>query len=135
MSKFVLGRHYRKLEDDQKDKYQSLYRDLVVYTYIPRFREYAGEEINFYDSIDKGDGEYIVKSALKTAQAKGDVLVDYRVRKDGNTYKILDIVGEGVSLITTQRSDFAAPISRKGMDFFLDRLEKKVESLKSKSFD
>jgi ABC-type transporter MlaC component len=35
-----------------------------------------------------------------------------------------------MSLISTQRSDFAAPISQKGLDFFLDRLGKKVQTIK-----
>lgn len=132
MGRFVLGRYYRQLSDKEKKKYLSLYKDYVINTYIPRFREYSGERMKVLNSIKQGDNEYIIKSSLKTSKAKNDVLVDYRVRKSGNSFKIIDVIGEGVSLITTQRSDFAAPISQKGVGFFLQILEKKVDMLKSR---
>ncbi len=38
-------------------------------------------------------------------------------------FKVIDVVVEGISLLVTQRSDFAAVLKREGMDGFLDRLE------------
>lgn len=132
MARFALGKYYRQLDDKKKTDYLRLYKDYVIYTYVPRFREYSGEKMNVLSSIKQGRGEYIVKSSLKTSKANNDVLVDYRLKKKGSSFKIIDVIGEGVSLITTQRSDFAAPISQRGIDFFLDRLAKKVEMLKSR---
>lgn len=131
MGKFVLGKHYKDL-GGKETKYQDLYRDYVIYTYIPRFREYSGERMQVVDSVKKGSGEYIVKSVLKTSKSDEDILVDYRLKRHGDTFKIIDVIGEGVSLITTQKSDFEAPISHRGLDFFLGRLEKKVDMLKSR---
>ncbi len=132
MARFALGKYFRQLDSDQKKKYLEGYRDYVIYTYIPRFKEYTGERIKILSSLNQGDGEFIVKSSLKTSKTKNDILVDYRLKKNGSSFKIIDIIGEGVSLITTQRSDFAAPISQKGLDFFLDRLDKKVQMLKNR---
>ena len=58
------------------------------------------------------------------------VLVDYRVRESKNTkggsgYKIFDVIVEGVSLITTQRSEFASVITNNGIDYLIGQLAAK----------
>jgi ABC-type transporter MlaC component len=42
---------------------------------------------------------------------------------------LVDVVGEGISMIATQRSDFGGLLSRKGVDYFNEKLEKKVNKL------
>ena len=134
MAKFVMGKYYRQIDDDKKGKYLKLYRDYVIYSYIPRFKEYSGERIAVTGSRDEGKGEHIVKTVLKTDKVNsGSVYVDYRLKKSGNGFKVIDIIGEGVSLITTQRSDFAAPLSKKGTAYFIDVLERKVKKIKEKN--
>ncbi len=136
MAKFVMGRFFRQASKEQKSKYLELYRDYVIYSYIPRFREYEGEKQQVNQSVSQGSNEFIVKTTITSPKSKtGKINVDYRLLKSGNSFKIIDVIGEGVSLLTTQRSDFAAPLSQKGIDFFLIRLEDKVAKLKSTKWE
>lgn len=132
MGKYVLGDYYADLKPTKRKKYLELYKDYVIYTYIPRFKDYAGEKMEFYKSEKKTGGEYIVKSYLITPKSKEKIKVDYRLKKKARSFRVIDIVGEGVSLITTQKADFATPISQRGVDFFVKRLDKKVQRLKDR---
>ncbi|MDX1950480.1 MAG: ABC transporter substrate-binding protein [Rickettsiales bacterium] len=136
MANFAIGKFNRLLTKEQKTRYQNLYSDYVVYTYIPRFREYEGERQNVLTALDLGQGEFLIKTTITSVKAKnGKVSVDYKVKRAGNSFKVFDVIGEGVSLITTHRADFTAPISQKGVDFFLDRLEEKVKKQKAVKWD
>lgn len=136
MAKFAMGKYFRQATPEQQKKYLSLYKDYVIYSYIPRFREYQGERQQVLSAIDQGQGEYVIKTTITSPRAKtGKINVDYRVRKAGGSFKLIDVIGEGVSLLTTQRSDFATPISQKGIDYFLERLEVKVVKQKAIKWD
>ncbi len=131
MARFTMGRFHRQATPAQKQKFSKLYADYVIYSYIPKFRMYAGERMNVTQVLDEGEGMFTVKSTLSTKKSStGSVLVDYKLKKSGSAFKIIDIVGEGVSLITTQRSDFSTPLDTIGIDGFLERLEQRVENLK-----
>jgi ABC-type transporter MlaC component len=38
-------------------------------------------------------------------------------------YKIIDVAAEGVSMMTTKRSEFSSVIAREGLDGLISRLE------------
>lgn len=131
MGRFAMGKFFRQATPDQQKKFLKLYRDYVIYLYIPRFKQYSGESIDVTQVIRDSDDLFTVKSSLKTDKSStGSVLVDYKVKRNGASFKIIDIIGEGISLITTQRSDFATPLQEQGIDNFITRLEAKVEDLK-----
>jgi phospholipid transport system substrate-binding protein len=134
MARFTMGKYFRQATPEQQSKFKELYRDFVIYSYIPKFRAYSGEKIDVNQVIKDEQSEefYTVKTNLKTDKSKtGTVLVDYKLRKIGDSFKIVDIIGEGISLISTQRSDFATPLSEQGIDAFLEKLSVKVADLKA----
>lgn len=135
MGKFVLGQYYRTAEPAQLERYFSLYHHYLIHSYVPKFREYAGESFEVLRITDKGEGQFIVQTKLALADSSQDIRVDYRLREENGTFKIIDIKGEGISLITTQRSDFGGLISRKGLDYFMDKLQGKVDALKQANAD
>lgn len=133
MGKFSMGKYYRQASDAQKKKYMQLYERFLVASYIPRFKEYAGEAFNITGSTDTGNGDMIVHTLLTGNPDKPQVKVDYRLRKlgSGDKIQVIDVIGEGVSLITTQRSDFGGMISREGLDAFINALEGRVSKLET----
>jgi phospholipid transport system substrate-binding protein len=130
MGEFVLGRFNRTITAAQKEKYLKLYHVYLVRSYVPRFQEYGSRELNILRINSKGDGDYLVKMNLTGAADMPEISVDYRIRKDlAGQFKLVDVVGEGISMIATQRSDFGGLLSRKGVDYFNEKLEKKVNKL------
>jgi len=131
MSNFVLGRYSRSATKEQLEEYQKLYHTYLIYSYVPKFKRYTGESFYIIKVDDNGDDEYMVRSKLERSPSEPEVRVDYRLYQNGSGFKVRDIVGEGVSLINTQRSDFGGMISQKGMGYFIEKLEFKVKNLTS----
>ena len=49
--------------------------------------------------------------------------LDWRVRQTGRGLKVIDIAAEGVSMLTTKRSEFTSLVAREGVDALIGRLE------------
>ena len=57
--------------------------------------------------------------------------VDWRLRVQDDQPVIIDLIIEGVSLLVTQRSEFAAVIERSDMDGLLAELRARANSTES----
>ena len=131
IGKWVMGRHWRAANDVEKDEYMHLFEDLIVITYIDRFDQYSGEKINVVNTIMTPGKDSIVYSELVRPQGDGVIRVDWRVRQNGDIYKIVDVYVEGISMGQTQRSEFASVIKQKGgtIEGLLQVLRTKVSAL------
>lgn len=128
IARFVLGKNYRTANDKQKEHFTKLYRDFMINTYGPKFKNYNGRKFTV-NKIDQQGRFYIARAEFLPKDSNTPVLVDFRVKKRKGKLVILDFIAEGVSLIETQRSEFNSVISQKGMDDFLDHLAQRVKKL------
>lgn len=108
---FVLGVYGRTVSDSERRTYLDVFKDYVVQTYAVRFNSYAGEAFTVTRTTPDGEyGAWVFSDIGKTGDEP--VEVQWRVRKVAGGYKIVDVVVEGVSLIVTQRSEFASVLQR-----------------------
>ncbi len=131
IGKFVLGRHWRKASDPIRKEYLRLFEDLLVATYAQRFAKYAGETLNISRAEVRGQRDVIVHSTMLRVDSAKPLKIAWRVRgtKSG-TYKIVDIMVEGISMIQTQKSEFGSFIKKNGgkLDPLLKEIRKRIEA-------
>jgi phospholipid transport system substrate-binding protein len=60
---------------------------------------------------------------------KQPLVIDYRMTKSANGWKVIDVAVEGVSLVTDYRSPFAAEVNRSGIDGLIKVLDQKSQAL------
>jgi phospholipid transport system substrate-binding protein len=126
VGRFVLGRYWREASEAQKARYQEHYKKFLILHYTSRFSDYTGGTFKVTSVRDDGDNEYTVGMQLHADDASSDpVFIEYRVRKEEKSFKIFDVIVEGVSMLTTQRSEFASVITNKGLDYLIDQLASK----------
>lgn len=128
ISRFVMGRYWRRLSDEQKQRYLGLFEDYLVVTYANRFNEYSGETFKVVDERPSGERGTLVTTKVFRPQG-AEVVVGWHVVPNDSAFRIVDVVIEGISMSVTQRSDFASAIQASGgsIDAFLDSLERKVQ--------
>lgn len=125
IAKFVLGSYWRDASNEQKKRYVNLYRQYLQNSYVPKFKNYTNQKIEINKVSKEDKDEYLVSTTIKSQD--NFVKVDYRIRDIGNQkYFIFDVVAEGISLIISQRSDFASILSNGGIEELNKRLESKV---------
>lgn len=133
IGKFVLGRYWRKANDDEKKEYLSLFEDLMVISYVDRFGSYAGNALKLKNARTENKTTVTVFSEIKRPGGAKPIHIDWRVGTNGTIYKVLDIVVEGVSMSSTMRSDFGSIIRQKNgkVSGLIDELKKKNRSLQA----
>lgn len=130
ISRFVLGKNYKNVSDENKAQFSKLYRDFMINTYGPKFKNYNGRKFEVVEVNQQG-GFYIAKSEFLPKDSNVPIDVQFKVKERNGKLVILDFIAEGISLIETQRSEFNSAISQKGVEKFLSDLEVRVKNLKS----
>lgn len=128
VGRFVLGRHWRDATEAQKQAYLESYKSFITNSYVNRLKEYSGEKFHILQTKDMGENRFMLSIELVRPNNKPPVSFEYKVREEGGRYQIFDIVVEGVSLITTQRSEFDAVVARKGIDYLIEQLQAKAKA-------
>ncbi len=130
IAKFVLGRHWRKASDGEKEEYLQLFEDLLVATYADRFAKYSGEKLLIEQAQMRGKKDVIVNSTMISVDSSKRLKVAWRVRFKKGSYKVIDIMVEGISMIMTQKSEFASFIKQNGgsLEALLGELKKRIQA-------
>jgi phospholipid transport system substrate-binding protein len=124
VGRFVMGRFWREASDTQKTAYVKAYQRFLILHYTSRFTDYTSGTFKVLNSKDDGDGEFTVSMQMQSGDKQSEpVLVDYRVRAQAPAgFKIFDVIVEGVSMITTQRSEFNSVLTANGIDYLINQL-------------
>ncbi len=126
IGRFVLGRYGRLTSDEQKEKFGTLFEDVIVQTWSRRFSEYNGQTLKVNSTVTDGDTGAIVKSHI-VGNDGTNIAVDWRLRERESGYQVVDVIVEGVSMAITYRQEYSTVITRGGgFDGLLDEMQKQV---------
>jgi len=128
MAKRSLGKPWRKMNDAQRTEFVGTFRELLEHSYGNRLSEYHDQTVEYGDVKTKGRIA-IINTEVVDAEKRTPVRYKLVHRKDG--WRVYDIKVEGISMISTFRSDFKQAVSKNGLDGFLGKLKKQVEKLKT----
>ena len=131
ISRLVLGRAWRKTNENQKKGFIKEFRTLLLKTYAIALSKYKDQEIVFKPTrMSESDEIVIVKSEI-TQSGGQPIKVNYALANNSGKWLVFDIVIEGVSLVTNYRSQFSSEIKRNGIDVLIDKLAKKNKGKKN----
>lgn len=130
IGQFVLGRNWRTATQTQKDAFIAAYRELNVQTWSKRFDEFKGHNFVFEGtSPSTSENQVFVNSSVPMPQGAPAKVV-WRVKQTGNSFKIVDIIIENVSLAITARNEYSAYIKNApgGVDDLIKNLQNKTKA-------
>ncbi|HXP29473.1 MAG TPA: ABC transporter substrate-binding protein [Stellaceae bacterium] len=113
IARFVLGRYWNTASEQDRQQFTKTFEDWVIKTYSSRFQRYAGETVKVDGTRPVNEQIAIVLSQIDHASGP-PTKVEWRVRHEGNDYKIVDAEVEGVSMALTERDEFASAIQQQG---------------------
>jgi phospholipid transport system substrate-binding protein len=126
IGKLVLAANYRQFSDPQKKEFEFLLRRYLTNTYGNQIDNYANETVEVTGGRSEARGDYTVLTKLKRS-AGADILVDYRLRAVEGGWRLIDVIGEGISLVSNLRSQFGEILTRGGPEKLLKTLREKNE--------
>lgn len=108
ISRFVLGRYWKRLDSDMRKQFVKSFNNYIVATYAPKFKGWQGT-FKAVDSLIENN-YYNVK--MNVLNKDGPTLkLMWKIYLDKNkNFKILDVNIDGVSMLVTQRAEFMSVI-------------------------
>ena len=129
MARRALGRHWRDLNDAQRQEFVALFSDLLERSYIGKIESTGtGSEVDYTRETIDEEGFASVQSVV-TNPLDSQIEVEYRLlqRNGAPPWEVYDIVIEGVSLINNYRTQFNNIIHRTSYDGLVKQLRLKQE--------
>lgn len=125
MSKRVLGTHLAK-NRERLPEFIPLFIKLLSNAYLnfSTIDEARGAKISYL--YERVSGEY-AEVGTKIITTKQEIQVSYRLRRSDKEWKIYDILVEGISLVSSYRSQFNEIIIESSFDELLKKMRDKVE--------
>lgn len=112
IGRFAIGNNWKAATPAQQAEYMKLFNQMIVRVYSKRFSDYKGQKFEVKSSRPEGKDTMVTSYIIPPDGPQ--VQVDWRVRNKSGSYKVVDIIVEGVSMSQTQRADFASVIQRGG---------------------
>ena len=130
ISKFVLGRHWKKLDNKTRESFYTYFTDYIVLVYAPKFKGWKGKFLTV-DANKVQANMIMVQMNLVNDKTAPLLKLDWRISFNKfNKFKILDVNIDGVSMLVTQRAEFSSVIKNnpKGVIGLIEQMNKKTKS-------
>ena len=128
MTRSAMGKYWRRASDDQKAVIEEQFKRMLVRTYGVALLNYSGEEIKYFPVKTSSDEKRVtVQTRVSEVKSGPEIPVDYRLVQSGDSWKVYDVVIDGISLVSNYRSSFSGEIRRSGIDGLIKTLQKRNE--------
>jgi len=129
MSKRSLGPNWRERTPQEREAFVGLFTELLENAYLGKIDSYRGETINYVkETIDP---PYAVAATVIVTTRGQEIPVDYRMLRNGDRWRIYDVVIEGVSLVNNYRSQFNAILRKSSFPEMMDKLRGTIRKQES----
>lgn len=123
ISRRALSRHWANRSVGEQAEFTELFTDLLERAYVGRIEAYSGERIVY--TGEAVDGDYATVRSRILTRRRTEMALDYRMHRIGGRWKVYDVLIDGVSFVSTYRSEFNRIIQSYSWDELMDRLRKK----------
>ena len=121
-----LGTEWAARSDAEKAQFTDLLKQLVRNSYQRNLKKILNFDIDYLGE-EAADGATVVKTKSKPKDARDEpVEISFKMLNKGGTWKVQDIVTEGVSLVTSYRSQFTKIIKKDGFPALLQKMKDKL---------
>ena len=119
----VMGRYWREATPEQREAFiDGLYRKLLD-SYGEGILEYNSDQLKITGTRGDADkGLAVVDSEVRLTDGT-QVPISYRLRFHEGSWKVFDVIVEGISYLTTYRNQYASEFRAKGIQTVIDELQ------------
>ena len=131
MTRLAVGKDWRQASAEQKTVLTHEFKNLLVRTYSNALTQYRNQHIDFKPLKAKPeDTDVVVRTEVRQPGAK-PVQIDYNLEKQGDNWKVYDVMVAGVSLVTNYRDSFGQEVRNGGIDGLIKSLKDKNKQLET----
>ena len=107
VARAVLGQPWRSANSAQQQQFVRAFQGYIARKYGKEFREYRGATMRVVGASDQGDKGVLVRSVVEYP-GEAPFSVDWQVSDRSGSPKLFNIFIEGISMLSTERSEVRA---------------------------
>lgn len=132
MTALAMGRDWNKASPEQKKRLAEEFKTLLVRTYANALTSYKNQTVAYKPTkMQPGDTDVVVRTEILQSGNK-PVQLDYALEKQGDAWKVYDVIVAGVSLVTNYRDTFTQEVRANGVDGLIQMLASRNKQLEAK---
>lgn len=114
---YTLGKYRNSLNDDQRIKYNKLFKSYFLKSFSSRLVDYSDPKINVVSEKKINEKYTIVNTILEPTSKNPEVKIDWRIYTINPKRPLIrDLIVEGLSLARTQKEEFKSIIQNNNGD-------------------
>ena len=124
MGKLILGKYWKQASEEQRTKFVSEFKDMLIRTYAKSLVDYGHAKVKVLPNRNKKESKYhTVQTELDIGSGKAPLQVAYIFRNNKEKeWKVFDLAVDGLSLVKNFRTSFGQEIKETSLDSLIDRL-------------
>jgi phospholipid transport system substrate-binding protein len=119
----TLSRHWAARTQEERAEFVALFTELLERSYTMRVEAYSGENITYIGEAI--DANYATVRSKVLTDRRSELTLDYRLHLRDGRWRVYDLQIDGVSFISTYRSQFDRIIQAESYSALLERMRKK----------
>jgi phospholipid transport system substrate-binding protein len=124
MARLSVGPAWNGFTPHDQQALIAAFRTMSVAQYAKNFDGWSGERFTIQPQVETRGTDRLVRTTLTSPGGTSEVL-DYRLRQDGGTWRIIDVYyRNAISQLATRRSDFAAVVAKGGAPALIAHLDR-----------
>ncbi len=127
IARIVVGKEGEKLTEEQQKKLADVFTRISVASYAHNFKDFSGEEFIIDSEEETKNGGVVIHSHLTIPDDK-PVKFDYMLKEKGASWRIINIIANGVSDLALKRSEYTAILQRDGFDALISQINEKIDN-------
>ncbi|WP_411725493.1 ABC transporter substrate-binding protein [Methyloglobulus sp.] len=127
IARIVVGKEWEKLTEPQQQQLVDVFSRLSIASYAHNFKDYSGETFTFDTEEETTRGGVVIHSHLTIPDDK-PVKFDYMLKEKGDSWRIINIIANGVSDLALKRSEYTTILQREGFDALMAKINEKIDN-------
>jgi phospholipid transport system substrate-binding protein len=117
IARIVVGKEWEKLSEAQQQQLVDVFSKLSIASYAH----------NFDTEEETTRGGVVIHSHLTIPDDK-PVKFDYMLKEKGDSWRIINIIANGVSDLALKRSEYTTILQREGFDSLIAKINEKIDN-------
>ena len=122
-----LGSEWAARSDAEKAQFKDLLKQLVTKAYEKNLKKTLNFTIEYTGEAAAGNGTMVKTKAKSKTDARAEPIeINFKMVQKGGSWKVNDIETEGVSLVSSYRSQFTKIIKKDGFPKLIEKMKDKL---------
>jgi phospholipid transport system substrate-binding protein len=119
MSALALGEPWNKLNETEQACFSNSFKNLLIERYAYILLSYREQNIHYQSAKPIGEKNYVsIRQTLTRPNVK-PLTLEYPMRPENDSWKVVDLVVDDVSLLRSYRKMFNIEIKQRGFETFI----------------